>query len=93
MPTNVENGIKLAHLGDHLGQLVRVGPQALLGVEEGGRGGVVLEHLDRAGVDLGVAALGRGDGHLDLVLHDVVRVGEFGLYIVVFVMLDVSLYR
>lgn len=80
MPTDVEDGVKLAHAGHHLGQAVRVGPQRLLRLEEGGRDLVVLEHLDRARVDLGVAALGRGDDHLDLVLEHVVRVGKFRLF-------------
>lgn len=79
MSTNVENRIKLARAGQHVRQFVRVGPQGLLLVQEGGGSGVGLEHLHGAWVERSLSALGRSDGQFGLALQDFVGVGEFGL--------------
>lgn len=79
MSTNVEKSIKLAGAGQHIGQFVRVAPERLLLVQEGRRGRVGLEHLHRGWVEGCLAALGGGDGELDLFVEDLVGVGEFGL--------------
>lgn len=79
MPTDVEQSIELACAGQHVTQLVRVGPQGLVLVQEGRRDLVGFEHLDRGWVERCLAALGRGDGQLGLSLEDFVGVSEFGL--------------
>lgn len=79
MSTNIEQSVKLPSAGQYITQLVRVAPQRLLLVQEGGRGRVGLEHLDGGWVEGCLAALGRGDGQLGLFVEDFVGVGEFGL--------------
>lgn len=79
MAPNIEKRIKLARARHHIGQLVRVAPQRLLLLQEGGGRRVRLEHLHGRRVQRGLAALGGGDGQGDLVVEDVVGVGEFGL--------------
>lgn len=54
-------------------------PQRLLGVQEVDSDLVILERLDRARVEGRLAALGGGDGQVDLVVENMPGVGEFGL--------------
>lgn len=79
MTTDVEESVEFTSPGQHITQLDRVLPQILAVLEEVGADGVVLEHLDGAGVEWGLASLGRGNDQLGLVFQDMVGVGEFGL--------------
>jgi hypothetical protein len=79
MSTNIEDRIKLARPGDNLTQSVRVLPQRLLAVQEIDRLLILLECLDGARVEGRLAALGGGDGQLDLSVEDMPWVGKFRL--------------
>lgn len=79
MSTDVKNGIKLACAGHNVRQAEGVLPQRLLRVQEVDGDVVVLELLDRARVEGRLAALGRGDGQVDLGVENMPGVGEFGL--------------
>lgn len=80
MTTHVKEGIELIHLWQHIRQLHRVLPQFLAILQEVCGNRVVLEHLDGARVERCLAALGRGNDQLGLVLQDMVGVGKFGLF-------------
>ena len=81
MSTDVENGIKLASPRKDIRELVRVLPESSLLLQERLGDGVGLEHLDGVRVQRGLAALGGGDGELDLVVQDLMRVSELGLIV------------
>ena len=80
MATDVEHSGEFIHAGQDIGQFDGVGPEVLVFLQVFGANGVVLEALHGAGVERSLASLGRGDHDLGLILEDMVRVDEFGLY-------------
>lgn len=80
MATDVEQSSEFVNLGQDIGQFDGVGPEVLVVLQVFGADRVALEALDRAGVERSLSSLGRGDHDLRLVLENMVRVGEFGLY-------------
>lgn len=79
MSTNVENSIKLASAGNHIRQLLGIGPQRLLVIKERLRNGVGLEHLHGALVEWGLSTLRGGDSQGSLLVQDFPGVSELGL--------------
>jgi hypothetical protein len=78
----VEEGVELVGATEKLLEGRGVLPDSRLVVEEVDGGLVALEGLDRGLVEWGLATLGRGDDNLGLGSQDIVRVGEFGLWLV-----------